>query len=77
MVLLCSGVQVARLNWRKHLDEDGYLRPDSLRRNSTFLRENPWVDAKYVVPSPTPLRWRGKRVGERGGRGREENSIQD
>ena len=53
---------VARYNWRKHLDEDGYLRPDCLKKNSTFLRENPWVDRHFVVPSPTPLRWRGRRI---------------
>lgn len=53
---------VARYNWRKHLDEDGYLRPDCLQKNSTFLRENPWVNRHYVVPSPTPLRWRGRRI---------------
>jgi hypothetical protein len=53
---------VARYNWRKHLDEDGYLRPDCLQKNSTFLRENPWVNRHFVVPSPTPLRWRGRRI---------------
>lgn len=53
---------IARVRWRKHLDEDGYLRPDCLRKNSTFLQENPWVERQYVLPSPTPPRWRGRRI---------------
>jgi len=55
--------KVSRHAWRQDwLDENGFLNDAALEPGSAFLRENFLVEPAWVIPSPTPLRFRGPRV---------------